>query len=279
MKRILAALFALFLAFGLKAQDIPVDSRTEKYGQLDSMLVQFYSALVGESVEAKCDNADFLIATCKDSLTRQHVALNIFDHYRDSNVMGEEAVAIHVYDYWFETGLVKFQGDMDKLDADVYVRFNRSSQIGCDAPVLTMFKPCKGTETFPVKGRTSVLFFYDTHCAKCQLEAKLMPNVFSDVNYGLDLYAVYCGSDRKSWRKFRREFRIPNKLVRIHHLWDPEMDSDYQLSYAVTGTPRVYLVEPGGSILGRRLEPESLKELLYYAGAVQNAYDKMLANQ
>ena len=100
--------------------------------------------------------------------------------------------------------------------------------------------------------------------------------MLKDVDFKMDFYAVYCGSDRKSWRQFRREFKLRNPNITVHHLWDPEMESDYQMRYAVLGTPRVYLVEPGGSILGRRLEPESIKELLPYAGAIQAAYLKTL---
>ena len=276
MRRLLLiSLLLLSGICGFQAAAQP-DSLKSRYAPLDSMLTQFYTALERETVEVKCDNADFLIGTCKDSLTRQHVALALFDHYRDSRVMGEEAVAIYVYDTWFESGAVSFQGEMDKLDADVFVKFNRDSQIGCDAPMITLFKPCGGRETLPAKDRTSILFFHDTHCAKCRLEATVMPSVLKDVDFKMDFYAVYCGSDRKSWRQFRREFKLRNPNITVHHLWDPEMESDYQMRYAVLGTPRVYLVEPGGSILGRRLEPESIKELLPYAGAIQAAYLKTL---
>ena len=70
----------------------------DRYRGLDSLLTEFYAALQPESVEVKCDEFDALISTCRDSLTRQHVTLRILDHYMHSRVMGEEGVAIHIYD-------------------------------------------------------------------------------------------------------------------------------------------------------------------------------------
>lgn len=269
MKRLFCILLSIGICAGLRAQ-----SADSLYAALDSLLAQFYVTLEHESTDAKCDEADFLIGTCRDSLTRQHVALSIFDHYCDSRVMGEEGVAIHVYDTWFDSGVVKFRGEMDKLDAGVYVKFNRNSLIGCDAPVITLRKPCGGKMTIPESGTTSLLFFFDTSCAKCRLESAVMPQVLSDVDFRMNLYCIYCGADKKSWREFRRHFAIDNPMVKVRHFWDPEMDSDYQLQYSVTGTPRVFLVGPDGTIIGRRLEMESLMQLLPYAGAIQAVFER-----
>lgn len=264
-----ALILLLFVPLCLRAQ---VDSL--RVAGLDSLLTQFYSALEMEDIDTKNAEADFLIATCTDSLLRQHVALSIFDHYVESKVMGEEAVAIHVYDEWFDSGKVSFQGDLDKMDAEVFVRFNRNSLIGMDAPRDTLFKPCGGREVLPAADRTALIFFYDTHCAKCKLEFSVLPTVLSEVDFKLNLYLVYNGSDKNSWRNFRRKFKLRNKNVKVIHLWDPELESGYQFDYAVYATPRVFLVEPGGMIIGRRLEMENVRQMLPVAGAIQATYDK-----
>ena len=54
------------------------------------------------------------------------------------------------------------------------------------------------------------------------------------------------------------------------------MESDYQRLYGVLTTPRIYVIEPQGSVIGRRLEVDSLVELLGYAGAIQAVYDQYL---
>lgn len=252
----------------------PVLAGANDYRGLDSLLLQFYETLLPEPVEAKIAEFDNLISTCHDSLTRQHVALAVFDHYRDSKLMGEEEVAIHIFDRWFADGTVKMTGEMEKFEAQMFADFNRSTLIGKDAPVLTM-KDYRGVQvSFPGTGRCCVLFFFDTSCSKCQLEARVLPGILESADFPVNFYAVYCGQDKKAWRKFRNGFRVKNRNVRMFHLWDPEYDSDYLRLYGVISTPRMYLTEPQGSIIGRRLEPESLMEMLPVAGAIQSVYDK-----
>ena len=244
------------------------------FAPLDSLLISFYEALEGEGADEKAQEADFLIGTCRDSLTRQHVAIAIFDHYRDSRLMGDDSVCIQVYDNWFASGIVSFEGELSAMDAEIFVKFNRENQLGCDAPQVTLFKPCGGRRTVPESGRATVLFFYDTHCSKCRIESKLLPEVLAGVDFKLDFVAVYAGTDKTSWAEFRRHFKVSNPKVRLIHLWDPELDSGYQLSYGVYGTPRMYLVEPGGTIIGKKLEVENLRQLLPVAGAIQAKYDE-----
>lgn len=253
-----------------------LSAQENRFAPLDSLLVQFYASMEREDVDSKNAEVDFLIGSCKDSLVRQHVAVSIFDHYRDSKLMGEESVAIHVYDEWFETGKTSFLGDLSKMDAEVFVKFNRNSQIGNDAPRVTLYKPCGGKLTIPEKGRTALLFFYDTHCAKCKLELQLLPAMLEKVDFDLNVYLVNSSStgDRAEWKAFRKNVKLKNRHVRIVHLWDPELESGYEFEYGVVATPRVFVVEPQGTIIGRRLEMENLPEIFAVAGAIQATYDK-----
>ena len=73
----------LLTALALLLAPLAVCSAQEenRYAGLDSLLTEFYSALVPEDIEVKNAEMDRLIETCHDSLTRQHVTLEIFDHY------------------------------------------------------------------------------------------------------------------------------------------------------------------------------------------------------
>lgn len=264
MKRTLAAIALALVCSFANAQ---TDSLSAKFAPLDSLLNQFYCALEMEGIEEKCHEADFLIGAAQDSLTRQHIALNIFDHYRDSKLMGDDSVAIYVYDNWFN-GKVDFEGDLAALDAEVFVKFNRYCQIDSTAVPVALYKPCGGTRTIPENDRMSVLFFFDTHCSKCILESKILPDVLKDVNFPIYFYAVYSGTDKASWKQWRRKFKVSNRKVKVVHLWDPELDSSYQLYYGVYGTPRMFFVDSDGTILGKHLEVENLKMILSLVGAL-----------
>ena len=260
MKKIVTLILALLSSLMLRGQSVEAD----KYSGLDSLLTQFYSALEREDVEVKNAEFDRLIGTCTDSLLRQHVTLEIFKHYRTSRVMGEEAVAIHIYDKWINSGLVKTKNEFEQMEAELFVNFNKYSLIGMKAPEITLRNACGFKEKVPVKGRVSVFFFYSTSCMKCMVEAPQIPPVLEEVDFPMDFYAVYTEFDRRDWNAFRRNIKVNNPNVRVKHLWDPDSDSDYPLMYAVNATPRIFVVWKDGEIIGRRLEVENLKQIISY---------------
>jgi hypothetical protein len=86
-----------------------LDSLTQK--ALSEKLSEYYLAMEREGTDVQKQECDFLIDAATDSLVRQYVALDIYDHYMNSPVMGSEAVAIHVLDNWFMTGKVKMKSE------------------------------------------------------------------------------------------------------------------------------------------------------------------------
>lgn len=273
MKRLVFILASLLLSLSAFSQQL--DSlEFDRYRGLDSLLTQFYTALEVEDVDVKGKEMDTLIAMCQDSLARQHVALQIFDHYRYSRLMGEEGVAIHIFDEWIASGRIKTRSEFEQMDDEMFVNFNRSSLIGMEAARISLFKPCGGTREIPSEGRVSILFFYDTSCAKCRLETQVLPQVVKEIDFPVDFYAIYVGTDRRSWNAFRKNFKLRNPNMKLIHLWDPEIESGYQKLYGVTGTPKMFVVEPEGVIIGRRLEMTNLIEMIPVMRAVQETYEK-----
>ncbi len=264
MRRLLPILLTLLLACGghASAQDAQADS-TARFAPLDSLLTQFYGALLPADNDEKCAEFDALISSCTDSLTRQHVALAVFDHYRFSRVMGEEAVAVHVFDEWIATGKVQPRSEFEMFEAERFAIENRSTLIGMPAPQLTLRKPCGGRVTLPRADRAAVLFFYSPGCAKCRMETYALPTVLADVEFPLDFYAIDVDTDRRDFRAFRKALKTDNKNVRMIHLWDPRNESTLLLDYGVFSTPKVFVVWEG-EILGRRLEMSSLQEIIHY---------------
>ena len=266
MRCLLLILLLLLPGLALNAQDLPdsLDAEAAKYAPLDSLLTQFYGALEREETDAKTAEFDALIGSCRDSLMRQHVALAVFDHYRYSRIMGEEAVALHIYDEWIAPGKVKTRSEFELFEAERFAMENRKTQIGMPAPVLTLRTPCGGKRTIPAPGKAAVLFFYSPHCSKCRLETHALPAVLADVEFPLNFYAIDVDTDRRDFRSFRKALGTTNKKVKMIHLWDPDNDSSLLLDYGVFSTPKVFLVWEDGEILGRRLEMDSLLEMIRY---------------
>lgn len=259
---------------GTAAPHRSLDSTKVDYAPLDSLLNAFYIAMAPAPSDEKITEFDSLIESCRDENIRQHVATEIFEHYKEPRIMGDEAVSVHIYDRWFADGTVKLEGEFTKINAEMYANFNRATLIGCDAPEVELIRPNGRKSAIPARGRSALLFFYDTACAKCKLESKQLPGILAAADFPITVYAVYCGSDKRAWASFRRQFKCKNRLISIIHLWDPEIESNYLKLYGVMATPKMYFMEPGGSIIGRRLGSDSLEQLLPTAGAIDATYRK-----
>ena len=234
---------------------------------LSSKLDEYFEALKHDPLPVQQQECDFLIESTSDSLVRQFVAQTIFNHFTDSKIMGSENVAVHVFDTWFLDGRVKMTDEKDFFAAKFFSEMNRSSLLGCPAPVLAMEDiQGKYVTIFSEQGKDRpfrILYFYDTSCSKCKIETILLRNLLSVKGYPVEVYAIYAGDDRQSWMTYANEaFIMDNDSVKVIHLWDPQNNSEFQRLYGVVQTPRMFLVAPDGTIIGRGLDTKALEQLL-----------------
>lgn len=263
MKKVLF-IFFLFLALSVQGQGLDSLRREALTGKLG----EYFGAIIQEPLAVQAAEADFMIEAASDSLVRQFVAQWIYEHYLESPLMGAESIAIHVFDEWFLSGKVKMNSEMDLLNARIFADFNRMSLIGEKAPGLAM-EALDGSfvelYTGSDKGGSyRVLYFYDTDCAKCRIETILLRNMLNTESFPIEFYAVYAGDNRSSWETYVKEkLTVEESEMKVSHLWDPTLDSDFQRKYGVIQTPRLFLIGPDGTILGRGLDTKALSALLH----------------
>ncbi len=257
MKRFAATFLLLFLCvFHAAAQ---VDSA--RLAQLDARLGEYFTLLEREPSEVKNQECDALIEASEDPAIRQAIALKVYDHYRNSALMGDEAVAIHVTDTWFASGKVPMRSESELFEAKMFAEFNRRSLIGEKAPQIVLSGPYGETVTVPVEGY-SVLYFFDTDCAKCKLETATLRSLLNDKDYPVTVYAIYVGTNEERWTQWRNTFALDTEETEVVHLWDPDNTADLQFTYGVVQTPKMFLIDPEGVIVGRGLDTEALEQLL-----------------
>ena len=257
--RVIAVSVLSLIGVSLSAQQL--DSLTRQV--LSSKLDEYLSAIEKAGPDVQKEEIDFLIGTASDSLVRQFIAVKVYQHYFDSPVMGSESVAIHILDKWFLEQGVQMYDDIDLLNARIYADFNRQSLIGMQAPELTLKTDDDAiVELYgsPAE-RYSVLYFYDTGCAKCKLETIRLNNALYGKSYPVDFHAVYVGDDKSAWQEYVGQHLMLDGLT-MHHYWDPEIDSDFQRKYGVIQTPRMFLIAPDRQILGRGLDADALVQML-----------------
>ena len=182
MKRFLVFILLLCSVLTLTAQQ----ADSSRLSALSLKLDEYYETLKHESLDVQKAECDFLIGSATDSLLRQHIALDIYEHYLNSPIMGAENVAVHVFDKWIDSGKVKMRSSSDFITAQVHADFNMQSLLGSKAPELRMLlSDGSGEELFTENdpsGVFRVLYFYDTDCAKCRIETLFLKKLIDTGN-------------------------------------------------------------------------------------------------
>lgn len=266
MKKVLFILLVMFLVSSqASAGVLSAVPDSVQLKALDAKLNEYFSAMEREDLEVQKQECDFIIGSAEDPDLRGIIAEKVYDHYMASRRMGAEGISVHVYDKWFSDGSLKMGDAVKQLDARIYADFNRSSLLGCKAPDLRM-QTMQGdslTVSLSKDKRYKVLYFYDTDCASCKVQTILLRNLLNTSDYPVDFYAIYVGNNRLQWEKYAAEhLDISGRNVRAVHMWDAQLNSDFQRKYGLLQTPRLFLVTPDGIIAGRGLDAESLALML-----------------
>ncbi len=272
MSRLLLTILALGLAL---APCRPQEIRGDADVRLQEMLGRYTSAMESLPSAEKAAECDFIVSSCSDTLVRRKVVQWLFDHYSGSALMGDESVAVALYDRWIDGSPLHFDGPWAGRAA-LFTRYCRSSLIGLKAPVITLEgmdgssvrMPQVTAEKDEVRRlcAQTLIYFYDTSCTNCRMQTILLRHLLEDFSeLDICLYAVYTGTDRQQWERYAREELVFREGVKVVHLWDPERLSQFDLEYDVQATPRLFLVDGEGTITGRRLNAEALKQLLSVA--------------
>ncbi|MGM9734966.1 MAG: hypothetical protein ACI3ZL_00990 [Candidatus Cryptobacteroides sp.] len=267
------------------------DRDSLKFEALGRKIDEYCLALSGEPIAVQESECDFLIESTTDSLVRQYVATQLYGRYATSRLMGAESVAIHILDKWFIPGKVRFEDEIEFLNARIFADFNRSSLIGMKASPITL-RDRTGEQVGlfgpDVRPGFQVLFFYDTECSKCKVETILLRSMLESEDFPVRFHAVYTGTDREQWESYiDRKFHMEPVSATVQHLWDPDGDSDFQHLFGVLQTPRLFLIAPDNTIIGRSLDAKSLsfmlqgiftqKELDYGSDEAFSLFDMILA--
>ena len=230
-----------------------------------NMVMSVFDGLQPYEIIGKVDG---FIMTGKDGEEIAQIAYFMYRYYSDSRIMGYDEIAIYVADNYFLNGKYNLPDEEARLEMRLFADANRRSLIGMRASVMTMQDPAGNDIRFPEGEQDySILYFYDDECPACQ---RMTPTLMqylsrSDEDINFTVYMVYTQDDRERWMdyvaKVVHPFDLPDN-VSLFNLWDPEMSSDFLTAYGVISTPKLFLVDRNGVIIGRELTPTALSQVV-----------------
>lgn len=269
MRKALSVLIFSFIVSSALAQDT---------AKVYSGVTQYFRSLMTDPVDTIIARVDTLIekTAVQGAEAQSSVAGLAFDFFNNSPLMGQEAVAVHIADNYFLNKRLKWSDESTFPNLYAFAEFNRSSLVGMPASELRM----EGIDSLWVSMRNysspyKLLYFYEPQCATCRKETPALKS-FAENYHGphIAIFAIYTQSDRESWNRYVAEnfASVDNPDVTFIHLWDPEMESDFQKKYGVLTTPAMFLLDDQNRITGRKLDCKALSDMLAFKSVEGNQY-------
>lgn len=227
---------------------------------LGSKFEQFFRQVVIQMPDSINREADRLLEeTAGNSDMFQYVAVWLMNRFATSEIMGHDAVVVHLADAVYLAGKAPWASDDYITDLRKRVERLRPNLIGMKAPELLMGSFAGHyVSLYDVKAEFTILYFWEPDCGHCK-EATPKLKEFYDRNRssGIEIFAVCTQNDKEEWE----EYIVNNNLNWING-WDPERMSRFDLLYNVESTPMIYILDRDKKIIAKRLSVEDIPSFI-----------------
>jgi thiol-disulfide isomerase/thioredoxin len=236
------------------------DERLLRTPILYARLEAFFSNVVIQAPDSINREIDKLIRKCEsDHKVYQFVAVYLFNHFRESQIMGHDAVLVKIADDIYLSGKADWVSKEFKDDLKKQIDLIRPNLIGKKARDLVM-DSYKGifVSLYDIEKDFTILYFWEPDCGHCK-EATPKLKAFYDKpkNYSMEVFAVCTTADKAKWTKYIED----NKLTWING-WDPARSSRFDYYYNVQSTPVVYILDKNKKIIAKKLAVEEISSFI-----------------
>lgn len=223
----------------------------------------------------------FIEKSRKDSGLFRYMLITLFNYYGKSNIMGMDAVQVHIADKYYITD--SWWSD-EKFIADLKERTEKAKPllIGSIAPDAELMEvptdhfknaladtslrryPHVGSKINlrQVPAKYLVLIFWEADCGHCKTAVPELYSIYErslkSLNVQVLAISTLFGEDGKmKWVDFVNE----HKLYDWINAWNP-YSYDFKLKYDVITTPQIYILDENKKILAKRISPDQVEEII-----------------
>ncbi|RYG50169.1 MAG: redoxin domain-containing protein [Chitinophagaceae bacterium] len=221
-----------------------------------------------DSIIAEVDH--MLLAARGTTEMYQYLMVHFVQKYVNPEYMGQDAVFVHLFEKYVNTGLAQFFTVQYKEFLTKRAYSLMANLIGQPAAELVMIDSLgKSRNLYDVKGSYTVVFFWDPTCGHCQETAPKLDSMYQAKwkQQGVQLYGVMVDGGMNNWTKFIRE----NKLNDWIHVYQAKSEQEseakagkpgFRQLYDVYQTPVLYLLDSEKRIIAKKLSYQQIDEVI-----------------
>ena len=187
---------------------------------LGGRLEQFFRQVVIQMPDSIIMEADRLLGkSAVNDDVYQYVTVWIMNRYASSEIMGHDAVVVHLADKVYLAGKAPWATKEYLAELEKRVGRLRPNLIGQKAPELLMNSFAGHyVSLYDVEADYTIVYFWEPDCGHCKVATPLLRDYYkANRNKGIEVFAVCTQHDREKWEKYI----VDHGLSWING-WDPE---------------------------------------------------------
>lgn len=236
------------------------DERLLRTPILQARLNAFFTNILIQSPDSLNKEIDIIIKKCQSNYkVFQFISVFLFNHFRESEIMGHDAVMVKLADDIYLSGKADWVSKEFKEDLRKQVELIRPNLIGRKAENLVM-DSYKGifVSLYDIEKEFTVVAFWEPDCGHCKEALPKLKAFYEKArNEGVEVFAVCTTSEKDKWSKYIEE----NKLTWING-WDPERKSHFDYYYNVQSTPLFYILDTDKKIIAKKIGVDDLASFI-----------------
>lgn len=236
------------------------DERILRTPILFSKLNIFFTNVViqlADSINTEVDR--IMVKSGSNNKVYQFVAVYLFNHFRESEIMGHDAVIVKLADDIYLSGKADWTTKEWRDNLKKEVDRIRPNLIGVKAHDMVM-NTFNGVyvSLYDLNKDFVILYFWEPECGHCKEATPKLKAYYDKVkSQGVEVFSVCTQPDKTKWEKYIQE----NKLNWING-WDPQRSTNYDYYYNVTATPGIYILDKNKKIIAKKLPVEAIESFI-----------------
>jgi len=247
------------------------DDRLIRTPIFEPRLDKYFRDLVAPDPDSINLEVDYMLLMSRTNADMfKYLMVYFVQKYINPEYMGQDAVFVHLFEKYINTGQADFFTDQYKKIMSDRAYSLMANLIGSPAANLDMVDSTgKQIQLYDVKADFTVICFWDPTCSHCK---ETVPKVDSMYRAkwkaeGVKLFGVMVDGGKDNWVKFIKE----NNLKDWIHVYqtDAQRDEDakanrpnYRQLYDVYQTPILYLLDKDKRIIAKKLNQYQIDEVI-----------------
>lgn len=206
---------------------------------------------------------DFVLERMKPAEeTFKYYLIHFLNEYARSNIVGMDAVYVHLVDDYYARGLAPWTDEEQLQKIIENAKSLEPLLIGKKAPnLLLQDREGNPVELYDVQSDYTVLYFWRYDCGHCKKSTPYMKAFYEKYkDKGVKVIAIctkFTDEVPPCW-----EYIDEQGIGDWMHLVDPYLRSRFMTIYNIKTTPQIFILDRNKEILSKRIGAEQLEEVM-----------------